>query len=171
MDKARQICLEMLEQREYDIKINEEDKLIAIKPDGNQMIVFFSDISKFNVKNIQVYINIMSELSIFHSIIIYKDGVTSFTKKTIDQSVEMKFELFAVEDLQYNITKHRLQPKFEKLNNDETVNFKAKYGLKIPTLRRDDPIALFYSYEKGDIIKITRNATGISFITYRLVKG
>ena len=166
--KAHTICLEMLNQRNYVIIENETDNIIALKPDGNQMIVFFSDTPKFNVKNIQIYINSMNELEIFHAIIVYKEGVTSFTKKAIEQSVEMKFELFAEEDLQYNITKHRLQPMFERLSEEEAHEFKKLHGTNFAIIRKDDPIAKFYYYQRGDIIKIIRKN---NYITYRIVKG
>jgi len=167
MKKAQQICIEMLTQREYDIIDNEGDKLIALKPDGNQIIVFFSTSSKFNVKNIQVYIALMNEMEIFHSIIVYKEDITSFTKKAIEQSLEMKFELFSEEDLQYNITKHKFQPQFHKLSLEETEEIKNKYGTSFPIIRKDDPISRFYDYQKGDIIKIIRNN---NYISYRIVK-
>jgi DNA-directed RNA polymerase I, II, and III subunit RPABC1 len=168
MEQSRIICLEMLKQRNYDIIDYEDDKIVALKPDGHQMIVFFSDSQKFNVKNIQVYISLMNELEIFHSIIVYKEGVTSFTKKAIEQSMEMKFELFAEEDLQYNITKHRFQPIFERLTEEEANEFKKKYGLNFAIMRKEDPIAKFYNYQRGDIIKITRKN---GYVTYRIVKG
>lgn len=168
MQQAHQICKEMLTQREYEIIEDEEDKIIALKPDGNQMLVFFSDSRKFNVKNIQVYISLMNELQIFHAIIVYKDGVTAFTKKAIDQSIEMKFELFAEEDLQYNITKHRFQPKFEKLSPEESTILKKQFGNNFPIIRKEDPISRFYNYQKGDVIKIIRNN---GYINYRMVKG
>ena len=110
----------------------------------------------------------MDEMDIFHAIIVYKDGVTSFTKKAIEQSLEMVFELFAVEDLQYNITKHRLQPKFECLSENEAVKFKKEFGIRFPALRKDDPIVRFYFFQKGDIIKVTRPNNSI---IYRIVKG
>ena len=168
MEKAHQVCIEMLVQRNYEIIDDEEDKIVALKPDGNQMIVFFTDSNKFNVKNIQVYISLMNDLQIFHAIIVYKDGVTSFTKKAIEQSMEMKFELFAEEDLQYNITKHRFQPKFEKLDLEEAIDLKKNYGINFTIMRKDDPIAKFYNYQKGDIIKILRNS---NYTSYRIVKG
>ncbi len=170
MEQARKICLEMLSQRGYELVDNDPERIISVKPDGKQVVTFFSDLPKFNVKNIQVYIAIMNELQIFHAIIVYKDGVTAFTKKAVDQSLEMRFELFAVENLQYNITKHRLQPRFERLSNEDADNFKKEFGLRFATLRHDDPIALFYDYNKGDVIRIIRN-NGNKFITYRIVKG
>jgi DNA-directed RNA polymerase subunit H (RpoH/RPB5) len=167
MEKAHKICIEMLHQRNYEIIDDGEDKIVATKPDGTQMIVFFADSNKFNVKNIQVYISLMNDLQIFHAIIVYKEGVTSFTKKAIDQSMEMTFELFAEKDLQYNITKHRYQPKFELLSIEETDNLKKSYKHSFPIMRKDDPIANFYNYQKGDIIKIIRHS---GYVNYRIVK-
>jgi len=168
MQKARETCLEMLKQRDYDITDDDNERIIAIKPDGNEMVVFFSDAPKFNVKNIQTYITSMDDMCIFHTIIIYKDGVTSFTRKAIEQSLEMTFELFSVDDLQYNITKHRLQPIFERLEDKEAIKFKSEYGNRFSIMRGDDPIANFYGYQKGDVIKVTRKN---GYVNYRLVKG
>lgn len=168
MERAYNTCLEMIEQRKYEIINKEEDQIVALKPDGNQIIVFLSDSLKFNVKNIQMYITIMDEMQIFHAIIVYKETITAFTKKAIEQSLEMTFELFPVEDLQYNITKHFLQPKFECLPIEESTKFKKQYGNRFPTLRRDDPISRFYGYNKGDVIKITRPN---NYISYSIVKG
>ena len=168
MQRAYDTCLEMLEQRNYEIIEPEDDRIIAQKPDNNQMVVFLSDAIKFNVKNIQMYITIMDELHIFHAIIVYKDSITSFTKKTIEQSLEMTFELFSITELQYNITKHVLQPKFECLPIEDAIKFKKQFGIKFSILRKDDPISRFYAYNKGDVIKITRPN---DYISYRIVKG
>ena len=168
MQRAYDTCLEMLEQRNYEIIEPEDDRIIAQKPDNNQMVVFLSDAIKFNVKNIQMYITIMDELQIFHAIIVYKDSITAFTKKAIEQSLEMTFELFSLADLQYNITKHVLQPKFECLPTEDATKFKKTFGIKFATLRKDDPISRFYAYNKGDVIKITRPN---NYISYRIVKG
>ena len=47
MSNTFRVCLEMLEQRNYKIIRQEEDKIIALKPNDEQMIVFFfSHISK-----------------------------------------------------------------------------------------------------------------------------
>ena len=79
----------------------------------------------------------------------------------------MRVELFALEDLQYNITKHRLQPKFECLSDKDADDFKKKYGVKFGTLRLDRPIACFYDYKRGDVIRIIRSD---GYISYRIVR-
>jgi DNA-directed RNA polymerase I, II, and III subunit RPABC1 len=173
MENALIVINQMLTQRGYIIQDStEEDRIIALKPCGNKIITFFTNTPKFNVKNIQIYIAVMNEMEIYHSIIVYKDGITAFTKKAIDQSTELKFELFSQEDLQYNITKHYLQPIFILMPKEEIESFKANYGTKFPIMKKDDPIARFYDYQKGDIVRVIRSSIygqGES-ITYRIVK-
>lgn len=165
-EKAKEICLEMLLQRGYTIL--EVENIIAVKPNGKQVLVFFNEASSFDTKSMKEIFSIMSERNVDHSIVIYKDKVTPATKSTLEQTEDMKIELFAEEDLQINITKHRLQPIFEKLKDEEAVEFKKKYGLKFGVLRLDRPIARFYDYMRGDVIRITRPD---GYINYRIVKG
>lgn len=169
MDKAYQTCLEMLRQRGYTVTKENDDHILAIKPDGEPVVTFFSDIPKFNVNAIQTYIKKMNEMEITHSIIVYKEGVTSFTRKAITKSMDLRFELFAEKDLQYNITRHRLQPIFEKLEDNDAREFTKEYGIKFGIMRDNDPIARFYGYEKGDVIRVTRKHQN-KFITYRIVR-
>ena len=93
-------------------------------------------------------------------------------KKLVENSVEKKFELFTQDELQYNITKHRLVPKHIKLNNEDAKDFKKKYGLKFPALLKTDPVCRFYDFQRGDVIKIIRQEScGNTYITHRIVKG
>ena len=165
-EKAKEICLEMLFQRGYTI-IDTED-IIAVKPNGKQVIVFFNEASSFDTKSMKEIFSIMSERGVDHSIVVYRDKVTPATKSTLEQTEDMKIELFAEEDLQINITKHRLQPKFEKLEESDAYDFKKNFGIKFGILRLDRPISRFYDYQKGDVIRITRND---GYINYRIVKG
>jgi len=171
MKRAYSTMLEMLQQREYKVTQEEDMQILATKPDGDPVVVFFSDVPKFNVKSIQSYIAKMNDINVFHSIIVYESSITAFTKKAIAQSVEMTFELFAKQDLQYNVTKHRLQPKFIKLPQDEADIFKEKYGSRFGVMRKDDPVSRFYAYIRGDVIRVIRGAGPTEFVTYRIVRG
>jgi len=162
---ARKTVLEMLDQRGYTIV--DTENIMALKPDGSQIIVFFNESTSFDTKSMKEILSVMNEAGVVHSIVIYKDKVTPATKSTLEQCDDMKIELFAEEDLQINITKHRLQPLFEKLKDDEIVEFKKSFGLKFGILRIDRPIARFYNYSKGDVIRITRSD---GYINYRIVK-
>ena len=53
MDKAYEICIEMFEQRGYDIIEKDDDQILAIKKDGKQICAFMANTPKFNVERIQ----------------------------------------------------------------------------------------------------------------------
>ncbi len=90
--------------------------------------------------------------------------------KTIDKLTDIQIELFHISDVQYNITKHVLQPIFTRLV--DKIEFIKQYGNKYSKLKMGDPIRKFYNYNKGDVIKVTRkslyNDTDIT-ISYRIV--
>lgn len=167
MEKAHQTCMEMFQQRGYDIVDQDEDKITAVKQDGNQICAFMANTPKFNVERVQEYISLMHELGITHSIVVYKESATPMAKKVVNSSNEMIIELFTEEELQYNLTKHVLVPLHERLSEADSEAFKKKYGSKFATILRSDPVSRFYGYSRGDVIKVTRKG---GYITYRIVK-
>ena len=172
MDIALKTVIEMITQRGYKIIEDDEDKLISLNKDGEHIVVFKQAVLKFNVDRVKEYISHLHKMKMNHCIVIYTDSVTSMTKKLVANSVDIKIELFTVDELQYNITKHRLVPVHIRLSPEEAKNFKDKFGLKHPAILRNDPIARFYSYKRGDVIKILRKTgEGSEFVTYRIVKG
>lgn len=167
MEQSFKICLEILQQREYEI-IEQKDYFIkARKPDGNLMCVFVTDILKFNNVRAQEYIGMMNDMEIEHSIIVYKNSVTSAVKNIKQNFQGMRIELFSQEELQYNITTHRYQPKFELLSSKDSERFRKIYDTKFPIMLKSDPIARFYGYQKGDVVKITRKN---GYVMYRMVQ-
>jgi DNA-directed RNA polymerase subunit H (RpoH/RPB5) len=173
LEKLQQVCIEMFEQRGYSNLEIDEDKLTADKRDGKKICAFLSPIPKFNTEVAQQYINWMNELGINHTIIVYKETITSSAQKIIDSlpslsltgDMDINIELFCEDDLQYNITKHYLQPKFEFV--EDSKEFKKVYGNKFPIILSDDPIVKFFNYKSGDVIKITRKN---GHVAYRIVK-
>ena len=134
------------------------------------MCVFLTNTSKFNVDSIQEYILMMRKMELSHSVIVYKDNVTPVAKKIIDDTKDFKIELFKVNEMQYNITKHYLVPKHEvhcKKGTPQCSEFKKKYSDNFPVILRNDPISRFYDYEKGDVIKITDHD---GYVSFRIVK-
>jgi DNA-directed RNA polymerase subunit H (RpoH/RPB5) len=175
MERATQILTEMVSQREYKISEQDEKKIIAFNKKGKCVVVFLEPVSKFSVDRFKEYIGKMEVLNdklekrIYkHGIIVYTDTITPMGKKMITESDCIKFELFFIDELQYNITSHRLVPRHIKLKDKEAKEFKNKFGLKHPCILKSDPISKFYNYNRGDVIKIMRPS---GFITYRIVKG
>lgn len=167
MEKAHEICLEMFTQRGYIIQDYDDDKITAIKQDGKIICAFMANAHKFNTMLVREYISLITKHSVDHCVIVYND-LTSAAKKIIDILPDIVIELFNYRDLQYNITKHILVPKHERLDLDEAEKFKKTYGIKIPVIFKSDPVSKFYAYQRGDIIKITRSD---GYVTYRIVKN
>lgn len=166
---------EMLEQRGYkDLVVENEDKHKVVKGVRGTKIIyaFITKIDKFNTEKTQEYIKLMQENDITHAIIVYRQVITSTAKKNIEKlptndEVNIKIELFSDKELRFNITKHRLQPKFKLFNHKEATTFKRDYGKSIPIMFTCDPIARFFNYKPGDIIRLT-NSDG--YVSYRIVK-
>ena len=169
MENANRICTEMLMQRGYDNKILINDDTFKMKKnDQEEIIVFTDNQTKLNKGSVSKYMSIMKEHNITHSIIIYSDTVTNMTSKSVEQSLEMKIELFSADELQFNITKHRLQPnKIRHLTSSENSHFRKKYGTKLPIMKYSDPLRRFYDFSFGDIIEMTDNR---DIVSYRIVK-
>ena len=110
--KAYNTCIEMFEQRGYEIAEQDDERILAIKQDGNQICAFIPKyMSKFNVDRIQEYISMIKKMDVWHCLIVYKDSATPIAKKVVEDSQEIMIELFNEDELQYNITKHFLVPK------------------------------------------------------------
>jgi len=166
---VRQTCIEMIEQRGYNILDDESDEyiIIAIKPNGDRMCAILMDIHKFDVSRLKEYIGLMKELNVKHSIVVYKDKVTSKTKNTVENMDDIKIELFTDDELSFNITKNALVPVHKQLNKEDSKRFISEYGVRLPIIRLSDPISRFYGYEKGDIIEIT---TPTGYISHCIVR-
>ena len=170
-DIAIETVSEMISQRGYSITESDDDRIIATNTYGDQIVVFAQPIIKFNVDRIKECISILDKIKQKHCIVIYTDSVTAPTKKLVKNSVDIKIEIFTQAELQYNITKHRLVPKHERLPSKEAKEFKKTFGVKFAALLITDPITRFYNYQRGDVIKITRVSDRGVYITYRIVKG
>jgi DNA-directed RNA polymerase I, II, and III subunit RPABC1 len=158
------IC-EMLEQRGYEVDDSEEN--FTATCGTKRVVVFYNDAPKVNNERIQEYITKMRNLSINHAIVVYQDSITPVAQKIVTELQGMRMELFEAKTLRYNITKHRLVPKHTPLTKTETRTFKEKYGVKIPVLLTTDPVARFYDFQKGDVIRVERHN---GFVCFRIVK-
>ena len=163
-----QTCIEMLLQRNYDItEIDLESlEISALKPCGEPVMVTFSYTNNFDMESLKEIIQKMEENETDHVIVIYKNGVTSATNISLKSMHSKRIELFSRLNMTINITKHRLQPKFERLSDEEAKKFKKKYGTQFGIMKSSMPPARFYDFKRGDIIRITRNN---GYITYRIV--
>lgn len=168
IEKIKEICMEMLEQRDY-YDINTIDDLIieATKNENEKMCVILSNITSLGVERMKEYVNYMEKNKYKHGIIVYISVTSKATKIIENENITKIIELFQHKELMFNITKHVYVPKHIKLNNEEAIEFKDKYGMSFAGIKTSDPISKFYFYSKGDVIKIIQNN---GFVNYSIVR-
>jgi DNA-directed RNA polymerase subunit H (RpoH/RPB5) len=82
-------------------------------------------------------------------------------------------EVFTSAELQLDIMQHVLQPRYEVLSATEAAALLARYKLKVsqlPRLLARDVCARYLALRRGDVVRITRPASGFdAYSTYRVV--
>lgn len=173
MDKAIEILKIIIEKRKYEIQHEDDIRILAYNKFSNEyMVVFLVPVTKFNTDKGKEYISYLEKMGKKHCIIVYTElnGITPAAKKIIDNNLGILLELFHIDELQYDITEHRLVPQFIKLSDEESKDFKKKYDNKFPALLKSDPICKFYNFKKGSVIRIICNFNNTTYIKYRIVK-
>lgn len=166
IEKAFKTCNEMFQQRGYTDIVIEDDKITATDNLGNKLNCLYIN-DKISTQNIRDIITLTDMENITHIVIIYNDEITTPAKKIIQDHKESIIEVFNINELQINITKHRLQPKFELIKKDESFIIKKKMGMKFPIMFENGPISRFFNYKKEDMLRVT---TKDGYISYRIIK-
>lgn len=176
--RAIQTVKEMFEQRGYFDVEETDTAIIAYRQERQEShdsqertkVCAFTDvIYKLNIAEMKNYSSLMDREGISYAIIIYGEKPTPAVKDFISNlpHVGKTVDLYHIEDLQFNITKHRLVPQHILLDEKECKEFKKKYGSNIQVLLKSDPIAKFYDFPRGSIIKVIRKG---GYIAYRIVR-
>ena len=167
MEVAKKVCQEMLKQRLWKIETVDDMTISGQTDKFDSFEIFFMEAAKLNIANVKDCIKILEEHDTKHCIIIYNNNITSSAKRVITNFVDTVFELFTINELQFNITKHYLVPPHTILKEAEAVEFVKKFGMNIPILHKTDPVCRFYNFQRASIIKVDRKDKSVS---YRIVK-
>lgn len=154
----RQTIYEMFEDRGYErSEFSESDNKIFI---GDIVVYLFLE-SKVGVNHVK---DIRSELGdVKHIVIVYKNSITSFAKQTIQELVHdgIDVEIFRDTELAFNVTKHVLVPKHERISEQEKNELLKQLrvrGNNLPFIKIDDPVSKYMGLKKGDVVRIHRNS-------------
>lgn len=169
IERVTTICFEMLSQRGYKEINKVEDFIIeATKQNDDKICVILSNIITLGVERMKEYITYMEKFKYKHGIIVYISITPKSTKIIENENIANKIiELFFHKELMFNITNHIRVPKHIRLNKEETIKFKQLYDTNFAGLKTTDPMAKFYNYNKGDIIKIIQ---ANQFVTFSIVR-
>ena len=165
---------EMLVDRNFkDIfEFNENEEFYII---DNILAVYIAQIPKIGINIVKTLQTFLEETQLGHVILIYKDNITSFAKTGLDelQKQNINIECFQINELAFNVTKHVLVPKHEKMTREylKTLLKELKTTEKhLPKIKTTDPVSRYYGGKIGDLFKITRKSENSYETTYyRLV--
>jgi DNA-directed RNA polymerases I, II, and III subunit RPABC1 len=186
--------LEILKERGYNIEDAEILSLNIFSKKCEESVPFVYIYEHKTNKDITIYFSILKESKITKKEILNKmqniieeNNYNDFLFLTSDaqilkyvyeikQKLNIDLQIFEIEDLQMNILKHELQPKFILLSDEEKKYILARYNeMDIPKIKIDDPITRYYNAKPSQIFKIIRknmvgrNKTSSQGIYYRIV--
>lgn len=180
-DKAIKITKEMYASRGWIITEEEPKSITAkiISDDGCETLATAKFIETTQDIKTPMFQGII-ESDEYDCITIVCSGSITTNVKKIENMTKGKVELFHNNDLQMNVTTYHLQPKFQKLSQVDSKDFKMKYlkckvgkdgttkvSRNFPIMLKSDPVARYFRYKSGDVIRII---TSDDEISYRIVK-
>jgi DNA-directed RNA polymerase subunit H (RpoH/RPB5) len=145
-------------------------KMFSIVVDHNMIVYDMS--TKFKLADVKKYVedNITDDVNLV--IIIEKDNEN--VKKCVN-ICDTDFQVFSLQELQFNKSKHELVPKHELIKNESDIktiltNYQLKSKSLLPCILTSDPMAKYFNAKNGNVMKITRvSPTAGETIVYRVV--
>jgi len=160
VETAMTTAVQMFKQRGYAIKQRDKRFLRATKEDDVHVELYILDNTKLNVDVIKQYYSLLQSRKIQHGILVHQMSITSTVKQLL-ANMSTHIELFSIDELQYNVTKHRLVPDHSRVRRSK------KNVDNYPIIKKTDPVCRFLGFATGDILLIKRrNGT----IYYRFVR-
>ena len=138
-------------------------------------------ISRVRVSNLKKEINELIEYEHVNPndsiIFITKDKINNLDSfySLFDNFLETNqifIQIFSIDNLIRNITKHELVPQMRIVSNEEKETIKQKYNIQnnsnFPVILKSDPAAMFYGVKNDDLLEIIRTSeTSGRYISYR----
>ena len=177
--------------KELDIMLKNMDKKINynnmpldmtfVHKDNDKQCVLKYIISRVRVSNLKTLITELIEYEVVKTnddiIFIVKDKINNLESfynlfNSFLETNKIFIQIFSIDNLIRNITKHELVPKMRIVSEKEKDDIKKKYNVEnnsnLPLILKSDPSAMFYGIKSGDFVEITRTSeTSGKYIAYR----
>jgi DNA-directed RNA polymerases I, II, and III subunit RPABC1 len=177
--------------KELDIMLKNMDKKINYNnmpldmtfdhKDNDKQCVLKYIISRVRVSNLKTLITELIEYEVVKTnddiIFIVKDKINNLESfynlfNSFLETNKIFIQIFSIDNLIRNITKHELVPKMRIVSEKEKDDIKKKYNVEnnsnLPLILKSDPSAMFYGIKSGDFVEITRTSeTSGKYIAYR----
>lgn len=145
----------------------------AIVMDKIKTAIVYDLNDKFKWSDVEKFLNDKLNMDDLSLIIFIITAPTSTATKKIE--IKTNFQLFNIQDLQMNISKHFLQPKMTLITDQDEIdqilkNYDLKFKNQLPQMLSSDPMAKYYNAKPNNVMKIDRvsQTSGINTV-YRLI--
>ncbi|MFK5971461.1 MAG: DNA-directed RNA polymerase subunit RpoH/Rpb5 C-terminal domain-containing protein [Candidatus Marithrix sp.] len=173
-------------EKKNKIVVNEQDVLTKIytTPDNiepqKSILVYYSNVKTDKKDTIpsNVITDFKSKSKNHNESILITDGIVSrLNIKELEPLFDVDWQVFNVKELTYVPIEHQYSPKYQRLTDEEADVKLKELGTNralMPIMSLNGPIAKYYNYKVGDIIKIYRDDYSIGIpapksINYRVV--
>lgn len=189
---ARNTVLEMLQDRGYEVPKEQFEftykdfleigfqNIYISNPEGTKWVyVFFSKQEKaFTITNLkETYAEILEETDNInvHIILMLNEEPNSSVKTELSGSKYTGVEYFKYSDLEMNITKHEIMPRYEEMKDKEEIERVLKlYNARkqeLPKILSTDPLAKYYNAKPGTMFRTFIKSPSVGeTVEYRLVR-
>jgi len=156
------------------------DSMVLYFQNGsNKLLVYFFPFNSKMRQNDLAYINKLKDSQKCEQfIIVSKINATPQVMNTI-RLFGANAQLFQESELMFNITKHVLVPKHDKLIGDERNKVLSQFCMgvdgeihleRLPAIFTTDPVCKYYNWQVNDLVEIKRpRSDGFHDLTFRLV--
>ena len=171
--KSRETIIEMLNDRGYkltnysiEITLDEikesytKNKINLSTQDGKINTIFWDE--PLNISKINNHITKLKKDNLNLVLVILgrnnvDDEITISQKRNLDSIFgKINYEIFYIDELVFNITKHHYVPTHILLNEKESEIIYNSYGKNLPLIDKSDIIVRYYGGKIGNIFKIIR---------------
>jgi len=161
---------------EFNIMFSKNELSILIEDTDTYYIHFHKGVKNFSKKDLTTLTaNVFSDISSETSLVIVS---TNKLNKTLMKEINTlpNSEVFVLNELYFNITKHDLIPDMRLLKKEESDTLMSKFedGFTPKQFKKilvSDPISKYYGAKREDVFEITRiNKTIGIQLDYRYVK-
>lgn len=178
-----QVCatlVEMLHDRGYRLRVDFDETerdllvecaLVGENAAGRLIGVHFCTENKMSVGALRSVRSVLDELERLDAIVVVQQtGITPYALK--EQAQEHRIESFMAHELMFNVTRHEVVPPHRALDRAEARAMLEHFRIKrsqLPLLPTTDPVARYYGWRPGTVVRIDRKLRGFEQTYYRLV--
>ena len=134
-------------------------------------LIFLSHEDRVGVKTLRTIKQDCETLNSSHFILLSHNGLTPFALRELNEcSGNADVEIFKKADLAFPIVRHILVPKHIALSKEEKAELLEDLPSKaLPKLKESDPVARYYHFPIGTVVKIHRQLGTNPEPYYRIV--